>query len=123
MNYDNRSPGWACIDCLILLANGDGPQYMTDDDLSDYERHVADTRDRYRVHLGHASEDHEGYHCPRKGGWNEWDDELDDYVEVAPDPDGECDCEVIPFDTRGCDVCGSPLAGEKHAVTFWPYPE
>jgi hypothetical protein len=120
MTYDNRSPGWACIDCLILLANGDGPQDMTDDDLSDYDRRVSETFSQYEVTLGHVTADHTGYECPRKGGWDKWDDDLEDWIPVPGDPDDECDCEIRPFATGGCDVCESPLAGEMHAVTFWP---
>jgi hypothetical protein len=94
-NRDDRSPGWACVDCLVLLANGDAPTYMTDD--------------------------HEGYHCPKQGGWDEYEQFTGTYT-VAADPDAECDCETIPFGTMGCDVCGSGLAGEMNGVTFWPNP-
>lgn len=31
----------------------------------------------------------------------------------------ECDCEVISFSAVGCDGCGSPLHGERHAMAIW----
>jgi hypothetical protein len=121
MNYDDRSPGWACVDCLVLLAHGEVPAYMTDDDLGTWQAGVNKTFDKYHVTIGHATEDHEGYDCPKQGGWDEYEQFTGTYT-VAADPDAECDCETIPFGTMGCDVCGSGLGGEMNGVTFWPNP-
>ena len=36
------------------------------------------------------------------------------------DPDGHAgECEKRDFDSRPCDACGCPLAGERHAYTWW----
>lgn len=40
-------------------------------------------------------------------------------LAVASDFGRDCDCETDAFARSACDVCGSPLAGERHAVTFW----
>lgn len=31
----------------------------------------------------------------------------------------ECDCEHRDFVTSACQGCGSPLAGDRHALTIW----
>jgi hypothetical protein len=121
MNHDDRSPGWACSDCLFVIENDDYPQWMSDSELADYERRVSDTFRRYTVFLGHATEDHTGWHCPRQGGWDEWSDEADDYVPVPPDPDAECDCETLTHSTRTCAVCGVHQGGSWDAITLYPH--
>lgn len=89
--------GWCCIDCLMILANGeDNPEWTADET----EAHHA-AMDHYcqgcDVTLGLLASDHD---CPY--GTNE-----------------ECDCAQIDFTWRSCDTCGSQLGGSRDAVTFW----
>jgi hypothetical protein len=89
--------GWACTDCLIMLANGDEPSDMNSQEQIDlWRKHFDATRSEYHVTLGMLREDHS-----------------------CPDGTEECGCEVIPFSGSKCDVCGTRLAGERHAVSFF----
>jgi hypothetical protein len=41
-------------------------------------------------------------------------------VSITGDPSAaECSCETVSFSWSACDVCGSNLGGERHAVTYW----
>lgn len=50
----------------------------------------------YTVTLGMIAEEH-GEHCHRE----------------------ECECEQLGFSWSSCDGCGSPLGGDRHAMTLW----
>jgi len=56
---DDTFSGWACTDCLMLLANGETPGDWTEDEVAEYlarvERHCAGTE----VTLGMFREDHD----------------------------------------------------------------
>lgn len=94
--------GWACVDCLMWLANGEAPVDMSQEDVTAWRAKVDARNAGYDITLGMLSEDHDDA-CPRKHG----------------DTDVECDCEIDTFSWSACDVCGSNLGGERHAVSFW----
>lgn len=83
---------WVCIDCFILLCNGD-----ISDGVEDPEK-LLSKFEGFHVMPGMPSSEH-AEKCPR-------------------DKDGECDCEDDTFSTSACDGCGSYLHGERHAVTI-----
>jgi hypothetical protein len=98
--------GWACTDCMILLANGEDPAgHMTEDEISAWHAEIDHRNAGYNLTLGMLAEDHD---C------------LDDFGGMtAAEADQECDCETHSFSWSACDVCGSALGGERHAVSFW----
>jgi len=90
MNMEPTVTQWVCVDCFVLLVNGDVSPYC-------------ENPDALMTKL-------EGYE-PTPGMLRE---------EHAEECDGEeCDCETNPFSTSQCDGCGSTLHGERHAVTGW----
>jgi hypothetical protein len=96
--------GWACTDCLILLANGDAPAELDEAELAAWLAEI-DTRNAgYQITLGLLREDHA---CTDEAG------------QTEADRGGECECEVQSFSWSACDVCGSNLGGERHAVSFF----
>jgi len=98
--------GWACTDCLILLANGEDPvDSMTEAEISAWHKDIR-RKNRYRdVTLGLAREEHA---CTADFGGM-----------TAGEAGGECDCETRTFSSMSCDHCGSTLAGERHAISFF----
>ena len=51
--------GWACTDCLILLANGEDPiGHMTEEEISAWHADIARRNAGYEVTLGKIREDH-----------------------------------------------------------------
>lgn len=94
--------GWCCVDCLFLLANGDTPTEMSEAETLTWLADIELRNAGHDITLGMLTEDHNDT-CPRKLG----------------DRDAECDCETITFSTSPCDVCGSNLHGERHAVAFF----
>lgn len=90
--------GWCCVDCLMMLANGDMPQDMDADVLVVWESNYRATCEQYLVTLGMLRELH-----------------------LCPEGTEECDCEVIEFSSSQCDVCMSWLAGSRHAVSFFEH--
>ena len=88
--------GWACVDCLILLANGDVPAEMTADEITEWQSRIDASTDGFNVTLGMLRDSHE-----------------------CPEGTDECECETRTFSWSACDVCGSNLGGERHAVSFW----
>jgi len=97
------TPAWACVDCMILLANGETDGNWTEAEKAEFlARFEAGTAD-CEVTLGMMAEYHE---C------------ADDDGEMAD----ECDCEEMTFSWSSCDICRSNLGGSRHAVTFWVKP-
>ena len=86
---------WCCTDCLYLLANGDTPPEMNEDQTEAWLATVTDEE----VTLGRHTD-----LC----GCEDWD--TDQHREG---------CEHDEFSWDPCDTCGSRLGGERHAVTFW----
>jgi hypothetical protein len=99
------SVSWACTDCLILLANGDDPAEKNEQELADWhaaiDRHIGDSE----ITIGMLASEHAD-DCPVK-------------IQDTHDAVDECDCETDSFSWSACDVCGSNLGGERHAVTYW----
>jgi hypothetical protein len=98
---------WVCVDCYQAAHGIDeherGEPYPTDprpwalwldrDDMTYLE-----------VAPGILAEEH-AEHCDTRKGTA-----SDDY---------ECECEHATFSPNPCDGCGSPLAGEREAATWW----
>lgn len=99
---DSSAPGWACIDCTVLLANGDTPGDWDEDRTDAWVEEIERRCHGYLVTLGrvtgHLDCEHE-----------DWNDEDHAYR-----------CERLDFTWSSCDVCGSRLGGERNAVTFTP---
>lgn len=100
---DDYSSGWACVDCVLYLANGETPD-VPEETVAAYLACIDEKTAGYHVSLGMLQEEHDT-ECPR-------------YHDS--DSDVECDCERMTFSGIPCAVCGSTLAGERQAVTFWP---
>lgn len=92
--------GWACTDCLMLLANGETPDRMSEAETAEWLVEI-ERRHSGPITLGRALGD-EGCTC------TEWD--SDEHREG---------CERTEFSMFGCDMCGSSLGGARDAVTFW----
>lgn len=100
--------GWCCTDCLILLANGEAPADLTESEVTAWQEQIDLRNHGYNLTLGMLREEHS---CTNANG------------QTAGDLGGECDCEVNSFSWSPCDVCGSNLGGERHAVSFWKVTE
>lgn len=111
---------WVCIDCYVLLCNGDICDGVENPDvlLSKFEG--------FRAMPGMPYGEHQDG-CARKCACSHEADceEHGDNPEAHHDPsdhdypdDYECDCEMINFSQSSCDGCGSPLHGERYAVTI-----
>ena len=96
--------GWACSDCLSELANGESPADLSADGIAERNAMISARNAGYDITLGLLREDHT---CLNSDG------------QTAGDLGGECDCEVNTFSWSPCDVCGSNLGGERHAVSFF----
>lgn len=108
--HDDHATLWVCVDCLILVVNGDVPADMTGDEASDFVTTINDNipSDCHLVPGLVAEEHHED--CPVHP-----DDSRDWHTH-------ECTgCEADPFSWRRCDACRRPgQAGERHAMTMLP---
>lgn len=89
--------GWCCVDCLMLLANGDTPPHMSEAETAAWLAGIDRRADGGSWDLG-------GEHVD---GCTAWDDGTD------------CYCETIEFSRSPCDVCGSHLGGSRDAVHWW----
>ena len=89
-------PLWVCVDCIVLHCTGDLPA----DPAPGAPAPLSAIGAGYDITAGMLREHH------------------------APDcaPDDDCDCETDAFSWQSCDGCGSPLAGERHALTLWARP-
>lgn len=87
--------GWACTDCIQLIANGEAPADMSPEEVTAWQARI----DQHTVGV--------------------------DVVPGGPHRDGckrddrYCDCEYDAFSMAPCDVCGGNLGGARHAVTFF----
>jgi hypothetical protein len=104
MNDEYAGKGWCCVDCLMELANGESPVDLSEDELAARLAGIEARNAGYRLTLGLCREDHP---CRDENG------------QTAAYLGGECECETDTFSWCACDVCGSNLGGERHAVTFW----
>lgn len=90
--------GTACVDCVVLLANGETDPNWSQASTDEYLARVAERNPAGTVTLG--SIEHE---CRDSDG------------RIAD----ECEEDNLGYSRRGCDVCGSSLAGDLQRVTFW----
>lgn len=110
MRDEYASDGWCCVDCLILLANGEDPVgTMSEDEIAAWHADIDRITAGYNLTLGMLREQHS---CT-----------ADFNGQTAGEVGRDCDCETITFSRSPCDVCGSGLAGERHAVAFWKITE
>jgi hypothetical protein len=142
--------GWACTDCLMLLANGEGPSDRTDEELAAWQAGIDEHTAGYRITLGLRREEHAcatNYTVTARDG-TEFDFRAESKsdahnafylahgsghggarfataheLQTEADRGGECECETDSFSWSACDVCGSNLGGERHAVSFWKITE
>ena len=96
--------GWCCTDCVMELANGESPADLSEEELAARQANIDARNAGYNITLGLLSSEHS---CADEDG------------QTAADRGGECDCETNTFSWSACDVCGSNLGGERHAVSFW----
>lgn len=97
MAVEVMADGWACSDCIMLIANGDGSGI---EDPESHERNMGAVAARIPAN----------WHLVCGG---EHSDEC-----TPADRDAGCDCETQPFSWQACDTCGSNLGGARHAVTW-----
>lgn len=140
--------GWCCIDCLMLLANGETPPDMDESETAEYLARVAQHTAGLDVTLGMLREDHEcasNFTVTDTDG-NEFEIFADNTIDARdtaywrlppgqdessiasitphelqtePDRGGDCDCTQVTFTWSACDVCGSNLGGTREAVSFF----
>jgi hypothetical protein len=94
----NRKPQgvlWVCVGCLFAR-EGDAP----DDPCGHEPEHVPWQREP-------ATDVTYGLDCG-----------IPDHWETDPDAHSE-QCETRDFVRSSCDGCGCPLAGTRHAYTWW----
>lgn len=96
--------GWCCTDCLFFIAYGQTPADWSEAEVNEFVARIDARNPAGSVTLGMGRESHD---CVNNAG------------ETAGDLGGECECETQTFSWSSCDVCGSHLGGERHAVTFW----
>lgn len=98
--------GWVCYDCLGLLANGETPENMDEEQTAAWLKEIERREDGADVTLGLMASEHESS-CPNI-------DEDGDWIGGS-----ECQCERQEFSWSQCNLCGSRLGGSRDAVTFW----
>lgn len=106
--------GWACVDCLMILANGeDNPEWSEEEAAA---HHAAMDRecDGCEVTLGLMASEHDE-ECPNV--WHFYHPGIEYHLWRGGQ---DCWCEHDEFSWSSCDVCGSQLGGSRDAVTFWP---
>lgn len=97
------SQGWACQDCTFLLANGDTPEDWDEERTQAWLNEIARRSDGYSIVLGGEHDED----CPNLDSDGNWLGHED------------CYCERIDFSMSPCEVCGSHLGGDRHAVTYF----
>lgn len=106
MNGQDYSTGWCCDDCLFLLANGDTPERMHEQETEGWLRCIDRlTSDVEHVTLGLM--------------WGGEGCDCSDEQIAASDYDAHDYCERREFSWSRCDHCGNKAGGSRHAVTFW----
>lgn len=92
-------PDWVCGDCLFMLAYGEAPSDMTEDELAGYQAQYDAAVAGVDITVGMFAEYHE---CTDESG------------KIVDD----CECDKQTFSNSPCAICRGN-AGERHAVTFW----
>lgn len=132
--------GWACTDCLILLANGENPTDMTEEEISAWHAKIETRNASYNVTLGMRREEHacaynftvtspdKTTHHYRASSFADATEQhayqtsgfLSEHeLRTVGEDGGECNCETRTFSSSPCDYCGSNLGGERHAISFF----
>lgn len=91
---------WVCIDCMLEHANGESSLDRPDSEPTPWSLWQFPGRD---ITMGMLWEEHHE-NCSNR---------------AAESITEECDCEHIDFSSSDCDGCGSMLAGERFAFTYW----
>ena len=104
----DHANGWCCADCLQLLANAETPPELSTKETTDYLYSVSATMAAGEVTLGRVFGEDGCAHTA--DAWHSGDNTAEEHAT---------ECETRTFSMRRCDVCGSPLGGSRHAVTFW----
>lgn len=99
--------GWCCVDCVTLLANGETPPEMSEAETAEWLARVEAAGDASTVTLGRMFGEDGCEHT--SDAWR---------ADAAVQEAHAAECERDTFSWRPCDVCGSTLGGERHAVTF-----
>lgn len=151
MNDKYTCNGWACTDCVMLLANGESPTEMSEAEASAWEEEISQRNAGYNIALGMLREDHDcatNYTVTTSDGKthefraDSEQDARDQFgfhhvpecepgivsvtahdLETESDRGGECECEHSSFSWSPCDVCGSNLGGRRDAVSFFKITE
>lgn len=89
-----------CIDCALLVANGETDPNLTEEETADFLVRFEDANAGCQVTLGSI----ECEHCGR--------------AAREEDPDGTETCEPW-FSWSSCDGCNSPLGGDRHHAVAW----
>lgn len=92
---------WVCTDCIILTANGDMPATMTDAELADWTARYGAGIMRETAGYGNVVA---GGPCTCGASTAEWEAHADD-------------CGHDAFSRAACQLCQSPLAGERHVAS------
>lgn len=97
--------GWCCTDCIMFLANGETPPEMDEDQTAEWVAEIDRRAGAWNVDVGgeHSYEDG----CRNVSEDGKWIGSTD------------CSCETQEFSWSSCDVCGSTLGGERHAVHYF----
>jgi hypothetical protein len=85
---------WVCVDCMLTEANGETTENP------DREPWNLWKQDDAEITMGMVREEHTD----------------------GCSFDDDCGCDQIPFSSSDCEGCGSQLAGERHAFTWWKAP-
>lgn len=121
---DIHGYGAACTDCLMFLANGETPPEMTEEETEEYLDRVSSSAGEgmyWNVGGEHAED------CPNMArgacivGANDDPNDHDyhDHEEGTWIGDTDCYCDDLGFSWSACDVCGTRLGGDRHAVHYF----
>ena len=105
--------GWCCIDCLMILANGEDNPDWTEAEATAHHENMTRQIGECEVTLGLMASEHSD-DCP-----NVWRFEHPGISGDIWVGGHECYCEQEEFSWSSCDTCGSHLGGAREAVTFW----
>jgi hypothetical protein len=106
---DAPSVVWVCVDCYMthhgITEDEQGFPYPTD------PAPLSLIGEGFDVFAGLPADEHAG-DCPVWLG--------DPNRPDVPVRDAECECERDSFSWRPCEGCGSPLGGDREALTLFP---
>ena len=93
-----------CVDCLMLIANGETPPDMTRAGTNKWLAGIDQIWHGYHVAAGMTAEKHSetGCDCRQSG-------------------EKDCSAEESYFSWAPCDYCRRPLGGDRHPATAWKF--